>query len=92
MPDGPSTASLLVAKSDASDHDDRDSSSGIDSKQPIKETATVTNLATAETQRIEAALGDYILRLLRIRKGPMKHVYDLDAVRGSLQEDCLSPY
>ncbi|KAF1358946.1 MFS general substrate transporter [Lizonia empirigonia] len=44
------------------------------------DTATVTNLATAETQRMEAALGNYILRFLRIRKGPRKDVYDLDAV------------
>ncbi|KAH6618783.1 major facilitator superfamily transporter [Boeremia exigua] len=69
-----------VAKSTASDQDDRDSSSGIDAKQPVKEAATVTNLATAETQRSDAVLGDYVLRLLGIRKGPKKDIYDLDAV------------
>ncbi|KAL1600106.1 hypothetical protein SLS59_006180 [Nothophoma quercina] len=76
MPDQRPVTSPPVASSTSSDHDDRDSSS----KQPVKETATVTNLATAETQRMEAALGDYVLRFLRLRKGPRKDIYDLDAV------------
>ncbi|KEZ40889.1 hypothetical protein SAPIO_CDS7886 [Scedosporium apiospermum] len=37
-------------------------------------------LATRESERMEAALGDAILRLLRIRKGPKGEEYDLDAV------------
>jgi|SRR5690242_5310239 len=68
-----------VAKSNASDHDDRDSASGIDAKQPVKQTATVTGLAAAETQRTEAVLGDYLLRLFGLRKGPKKDIYDVDA-------------
>ncbi|KAK7431664.1 hypothetical protein QQZ08_001883 [Neonectria magnoliae] len=36
-------------------------------------------LATQENQRMEAALGDAILRFLRIRKGPKGDEYDLDA-------------
>lgn len=70
-----------IAQSTASDNDDRDSASGIDAKQPVKETATVTGLATAETQRTEAVLGDYVLRFFGIRKGPKKDIYDVDAVR-----------
>ncbi|KAK1984488.1 major facilitator superfamily transporter [Colletotrichum cereale] len=41
---------------------------------------TAPALATQETQRMEAALGDAILRFLRIRKGPKADEYDLDAV------------
>ncbi|KAJ4994466.1 major facilitator superfamily transporter [Stagonosporopsis vannaccii] len=74
------TTSPPLAKSTASDHDDRDSASGLDAKQPVKETATVTGLATAETQRTEAVLGDYVLRFFGIRKGPKKDIYDVDAV------------
>ena len=37
------------------------------------------DLATRETIRMEAAMGDAILRFLRIRKGP-KNAYNLDAV------------
>ncbi|XPS95138.1 hypothetical protein M3J09_004431 [Ascochyta lentis] len=80
MPSQPPATSSAPARSNTSNHDDRDSTSGIDGKQPVKETATVTNLATAETQRMEAALGDYILRFLRVRNVPRKDIYDLDAV------------
>jgi hypothetical protein len=51
-----------------------------DSRAIGKGPATVTNLATRQTQHSEAALGDYILRLLRIRKGPRNESYDVDAV------------
>lgn len=74
------TTSTPVAKATDSDHDDRDSSSGVDVKQRVNETATVTGLATAETQRSEAVLGDYVLRLFGLRKGPKKDIYDVDAV------------
>lgn len=37
------------------------------------------DLATRETVRMEAALGDAILRFLRIRKTPKSDEYDLDA-------------
>ena len=80
MPDQPPTTSRPVTHFTTSDQDERDPSSDIDRKQLVKETATVTNLATAETQRMEAALGDYVLRFLRIRKGPKKAIYDLNAV------------
>ena len=78
---GQTTSNLHpIATSTASYHDDHDSKSDVDTKQHVKQTATVTNLATVETQRTEAALGDYVLRLLRIRKGPKGDLYDLDAV------------
>lgn len=57
-------------------------SDGPDNKHPV-ELATITGLATAESQRKESALGDYVLRILRIRKGPQKENYDIDAVRAS---------
>lgn len=41
---------------------------------------TATALATRENERVEAVLGDAILRFLRIRKGPKREEYDLDAV------------
>ena len=37
-------------------------------------------VGAGETQRMEAALGDAVLRFLRIRKGPRKDAFDLDAV------------
>ena len=79
-------ASDPTANSAESDYDDHGPSSGIDGKQPVKETATITNLATAETQRMDVALGDYVLRFLRIRKSSKKDLYDLDAVRKSKKE------
>ncbi|KAF9729491.1 major facilitator superfamily transporter [Paraphaeosphaeria minitans] len=51
-----------------------------DDKRPIQAPVTVTNLATVETQRTESMLGDWLLRVLRIRKGPKHEVYDLDTV------------
>lgn len=41
---------------------------------------TAPELASRETQRTEAALGDAVLRFLRIRKRPKDDRYDLDAV------------
>ncbi|KDN63946.1 putative major facilitator superfamily transporter, partial [Colletotrichum sublineola] len=61
----------------SSDHD------ALDSKTPVVADAappTAPALATQETQRMEAALGDAILRFFGIRKGPKAEVYDLDAV------------
>ncbi|KAK2029024.1 hypothetical protein LX32DRAFT_693646, partial [Colletotrichum zoysiae] len=46
---------------------------------PPPSTMTAPALATQETQRMDAALGDAILRFLRIRKGPKADEYDLDA-------------
>lgn len=42
---------------------------------------TEPTLASRENQRMEGALGDAILRFLRIRKGPKLDAQDLDAVR-----------
>lgn len=47
---------------------------------PVPPTAPA--LAERENERMEAVLGDAILRFLRIRKGPRGEQYDLDAVSG----------
>ncbi|KAH7074720.1 major facilitator superfamily transporter [Paraphoma chrysanthemicola] len=75
-----STQPRVKPPSSATSISSKDSPNGLDNKQPLKEPATVTGLASTETRRMDAALGDYILRLLRIRKGPKNDVYDLDAV------------
>ncbi|TKW51739.1 putative transporter [Colletotrichum tanaceti] len=58
---------------------------GPESKTPAVDAAaappTAPALATQENQRMEAALGDAILRFFRIRKGPKGDEYELDAVR-----------
>ncbi|WDK09213.1 major facilitator superfamily transporter [Colletotrichum graminicola] len=52
-----------------------------DKRPPVDVTPPTTPaLATQETQRMEAALGDAILRFFGIRKGPKADVYDLDAI------------
>ena len=53
-----------------------------DRKDPkgVTATPTVPELAAQEGQRMEGALGDAILRFLRIRKRPKNDGYDLDAV------------
>lgn len=43
-------------------------------------TSTAGALATKEGGRMEAVLGDALLRFLRIRKGPRKEQYDPDAI------------
>ncbi|KAF3008722.1 hypothetical protein E8E13_009736 [Curvularia kusanoi] len=80
MPNQPANTLPRVSKTSDSNHDDGESSTGIDGKAVVKETATITNLATSEVQRSEALLGDYVLRFLRIRKGPKKDIFDLDTV------------
>ncbi|CCF37160.1 major facilitator superfamily transporter [Colletotrichum higginsianum] len=53
----------------------------IDDKRPVDAAPpTAPALATQENQRMEAALGDAILRFFRIRKGPKGDEYDLDAI------------
>lgn len=66
----------------SSDHAGLDSKSGSD-KDAVRDAVppTAPALATQQTQRMEAALGDAILRFFRIRKGPKADEYDLDAVR-----------
>ena len=80
MPNQSTTAPHPVVKSTYSDHSGREPSPAIDATRSVLKPATVTNLATAETQRSETALGDSVLRLLRIRKGDKKENFDLDAV------------
>jgi hypothetical protein len=82
MPSQSPAAPQPVAKPRHSDQSDRISSPSIDVEHSVKQPATATALATAETQREETALGDYVLRLLRIRKGHKKENFDLDAVCG----------
>ncbi|KXH51841.1 major facilitator superfamily transporter [Colletotrichum salicis] len=57
------------------------SKSAVDDKV-IVDTAppTAPALATQQTQRMEAEMGDAILRFFRIRKGPKPEEYDLDAI------------
>jgi hypothetical protein len=80
MPSQSPAAPQPVAKPRHSDQSDRISSPSIDVEHSVKQPATA--LATAETQREETALGDYVLRLLRIRKGHKEENFDLDAVCG----------
>lgn len=57
------------------------SSQGRPDDKPSKDAPPLAQpLATQENQRMEAALGDAVLRFLRIRKGPKGEKYDLDAV------------
>ncbi|SPO03708.1 related to nicotinamide mononucleotide permease [Cephalotrichum gorgonifer] len=51
-----------------------------DTKSPDALNLAVPTLGTQQTQRMEAALGDAVLRFLRIRKGPKPDQYDLDAI------------
>ncbi|OLN86236.1 putative transporter YIL166C-like protein 7 [Colletotrichum chlorophyti] len=65
----------------SSDHGQAGSGSGSEDKKPVDSVPpTAPALAVQETQRMEAALGDAILRFFRIRKGPKREQYDLDAV------------
>lgn len=66
----------------ASDHDSVKSKTTRDVKGPHDSvSATGPALASRESQRMEGALGDAILRFLRIRTGPKSDAHDLDAVR-----------
>ena len=44
-------------------------------------------LASREPQHVQGALGDAILRFLRIRKGPKAGGHDLDSVRANIQHE-----
>ena len=71
-----------------SDRDSLKSKAKTDDEQPsVSAPATAPALAAQETQRMEAALGDAILRFLKIRKRPKSDEYDLDAV---CPTQCLS--
>lgn len=65
----------------SSDHGGLGSKSAVDDKVTVDAAPpTAPALATQQTQRMEAAMGDAILRFFRIRKGPKAEEYDLDAV------------
>ncbi|KAH6659124.1 major facilitator superfamily transporter [Truncatella angustata] len=75
------TAPASTVSEAPSDQDDVKSKATIDGKQlDGTSPAGPTALATQETQRAEAVLGDAVLRFLRIRKGPKADEYDLDAI------------
>jgi hypothetical protein len=65
----------------ASEHGSLSSKTRIDDGTPrnLSHAATPA-LASRETESMDAALGDAILRFLRIRKGPKGKGYDLDTV------------
>lgn len=66
----------------SSDHGGLGSKSAVDDKVIVDAAPpTAPALATQQTQRMEAAMGDAILRFFRVRKGPKAEEYDLDAVR-----------
>lgn len=76
MPDKkPSVSTVPDDSTVPSDHDSVKSKGAAGSAPPV-----APALATHEGQRAESVLGDWILRFLRIRRGPKKEVYDLDAV------------
>ncbi|KAI1088023.1 MFS general substrate transporter [Rostrohypoxylon terebratum] len=65
----------------ASDHGSRESQGEIEDKRTIEVNPPLAPaLATQEPQRVEGALGDAVLRFLRIRKGPKNEGFDLDAI------------
>ncbi|KAI1801679.1 MFS general substrate transporter [Daldinia bambusicola] len=64
-----------------SDHDSVKSQGHHDDKLPVDLPPPVpAALVPKEAERMESALGDAILRFLRIRKGPKPEQYDLDAI------------
>jgi len=66
-----------------SDNASLNSKKGSSSKDPVKNGVSpeLPPLAARDNQRMESALGDAVLKLLRIReKGPKNDGYDLDAV------------
>lgn len=71
----PTVSSFPNESAVPSDHDSVKSKNATDSAPPL-----AAPLATHEGQKTESVLGDAILRFLRIRRGPKKEVYDLDAV------------
>ena len=79
---GTSTATTgAIVSNPPQNHRDYGSTNSVDDKQALQAAAApITQLAAKETQRTESALGDALLRFLRIRKGPKPEEYDLDAV------------
>ncbi|KAL4863234.1 hypothetical protein BDV12DRAFT_202318 [Aspergillus spectabilis] len=67
----PTVSTSSTDSSSPSDHD------SVRSKGPAPLAAP---LADQENQRMESVIGDAVLRVLRIRKGPRKEAHDLDAI------------
>lgn len=66
----------------SSDHNSLNSKTAPDAKGPYELTSSAEPaLASRQGQRMEGALGDAVLRFLRIRKGPKSDAHDPDAVR-----------
>ncbi|KAI0886573.1 major facilitator superfamily transporter [Annulohypoxylon maeteangense] len=64
-----------------SDHGSDRFQGGTEDKKPIEVIPpTAPALATQEPKRVEGALGDAVLRFLRLRKGPKNEEFDLDAI------------
>lgn len=89
----PAITPSITESSSPSDHGSLKSREGTDVKHASDlAPPPFSPLATQENQRMEAVLGDAILRFVGIRKGPKKDEYDLDAVRAHLitnREDWL---
>jgi hypothetical protein len=63
------------------DYGSKNSQEGSDDKYPkVSTPPTPAALATRQTERMEAVIGDAILRFLKIRKGQKGDEYDLDTV------------
>lgn len=73
-----SPADAVVPSGDASPDHKR----SVDDKVPANVTAKADPISTTqESRRMESAMGDALLRFLRIRKGPKNDQVDPDAVR-----------
>lgn len=78
----------VTESSSPSDHVSLKSKDGTDVKHGSDlAPPPLSPLATQKNQRMEAVLGDVILRFVGIRKGPKRDEYDLDAVRAHLRVD-----
>ncbi|GAM42684.1 transporter [Talaromyces pinophilus] len=77
----PTVSTSAHESSGSSDHDSvrtKGENDGV-ARRDAAETLDL-GLAIHQTQRMESVLGDAVLRLLRIRKGPRTQEYDLDAI------------
>jgi hypothetical protein len=79
---GPKSETTLTGTGREKSSDDDSVSSKLESGTKTPQAAplqTAPALAARESQHMEGVLGDAVLRFLRIRKGPRKDAYDLDA-------------
>lgn len=72
----------IISSATTSDYDSINSARKADDKRPenVVVAPPAPALAANGNERMESALGDAILRFLKIRKGPKDEKYDLDAV------------